>query len=527
MLIGRICSLGFLLAITLVFPSQQVARGDDARPNIVVILCDDMGFSDLGCYGGEIDTPHLDRLARNGLRFTDFHNNAKCTQTRASLITGLWHQQSKNLEKRNNTTLPEFLGGAGYSTYMVGKWHLHGHPMDRGFEKYFGFLSGCINFFTGEDWQTGTNLMRLEREEFTPPKNFYSTDAFTDKAIEYLDSRPRDKPFFLYLAHNAPHFPLHALPEDIAKYKGKYSVGWDAIRKRRYQRLQELGIIDQTWRMSARDPKVEAWSDLSPAETDFLEPMMNVYAAMVDRLDQNIGRLVKYLEDQKQLDNTLILFMSDNGACPYERMRNGVAIPGPRESDIAYDARWANMCNTPLRLYKQYAHAGGTTTPMIAHWPKGIAARGEITRATGHIVDVMPTLVSLAKTEYPPKRGNENVLPMEGESLLSAFRGEDRDSVKPVFWEFAANHAVRVGDWKLVAERSKDWELYDLANDRCETNDLVEVNPNKVKQLAAEYDAWAARVKAKNHAQCMNTKPSNQSQLFDLKNRKNNGAAND
>ncbi len=509
-----------LLAVTFVFSLFATTHGEDNRPNVIVILCDDMGFSDLGCYGGEIDTPHLDRLALNGLRFTDFHNNAKCTETRASLITGLWHQQSKNLEKKNNVTLPEVLSGAGYSTYMVGKWHLHGHPMDRGFENYFGFLSGCINFFTGEDWQTGTNLMRLGREVFSPSKDFYSTDAFTDKAIEYLDGRPREKPFFLYLAHNAPHFPLHALPEDIAKYEGKYSVGWDVIRKQRFERLRELGIIDNTWRMSKRDPKVEAWSDLSPAETEFLEPMMSVYAAMVDRLDQSIGRLVKYLEDQKQLDNTLILFMSDNGACPYERMRNEVTLPGPAESDIAYDARWANMCNTPLRLYKQYAHAGGTNTPMIAHWPKGIAARGEITRATGHIVDVMPTLVSIADTEYPQKRDGQSVLPMEGESLLPAFRGEDRERTKPIFWEYAANHAVRAGDWKLVAERSKDWELYDLAVDRSETTDLVKLKPEKVIELAAKYDAWANRAAAKSHRQCVKAKPSTQSQLFDLKNRK-------
>jgi len=360
------------------FNAQHVVADD--RPNIVVILCDDMGFSDIGCYGSEINTPHLDRLAANGLRFTDFHNNAKCSQTRASLLTGLWHQQSNDLKKPGHVTMAEVLRTAGYNTLMSGKWHLAATPRDRGFERYFGFLGGAINFYTGRDWGNGKNLMRLEREVFNAPQGFYSTDAFTDYAIEFVDDALKtDRPFFLYLAHNAPHFPLHALPEDIAKYRGKYSDGWDIIRERRFRRLQELGIIDDTWRLSNRDPKVEAWKDLTPEQMKFLEPMMEVYAAMVDRLDQNIGRLVEHLQNRKQFDNTLILFMSDNGACPYQRLKHGVLVPGPATSDIAYDARWANMCNTPLRLYKQYAHEGGSSTPMIAHWPKGIRAKGKLT----------------------------------------------------------------------------------------------------------------------------------------------------
>ena len=508
-LLGRI-----LLAFSALAPFTP-ALADD-RPNIVVILCDDLGFSDLGCYGGEIETPNLDQLAARGLRFTDFHNNAKCTQTRASLLTGLWHQQSKNLKLPENATLAEVLQDAGYSTYMVGKWHLAGHPMDRGFEQYFGFLSGCINFFTGEDWGTGKNLMRDGRSVYVTPDGFYSTDAFTDRAIDYLQDRPQDRPFFLYLAHNAPHFPLHALPEDIQKYQGKYAGGWDVIRQQRYDRMTTLGLIDKTWRLSDRDPKVEPWSEITASQAAFLEPMMNVYAAMVDRLDQNIGRLVHYLRQTDQLDNTLILFLSDNGACPYQRLRTEIRVPGPRESEIAYDARWANMCNTPLRLYKQYAHGGGTTTPMIAHWPKGIAARGEITRATGHIVDIMPTVVELAEAHYPQVRGQHRVLPMEGSSLVSAFRGADSARARPIYWEFASNHAVRDGDWKLVAERSREWELYDLANDRCETKNLVDEHPEQVQRLAKIYDTWARRVGAKSHAKCVQTAASQQSQLFDL-----------
>lgn len=487
------------------------------RPNIVIIVCDDMGFSDLGCYGSEINTPNLDALAANGLRFTDFHNNAKCSETRASLLTGLWHQQSKNLKTPNHVTIAEVLKSAGYSTMMSGKWHVAGIPPDRGFDRYFGFLSGAINFYTGRDWGSGKNLMRLDRDEFVAPEGFYSTDAFTDYAVEFVDEAlETDAPFFLYLAHNAPHFPLHALPEDIEKYKGKYNVGWDAIRKQRYAKLQELGIVDHTWRLSQRDPKVEPWKDVTTKQAEFLEPMMEVYAAMVDRLDQNIGRLVTHLKDRDQIDNTLILFFSDNGACPYQRLRNDVKTPGPANSDIAYDARWANMCNTPLRLYKQYASEGGSSTPMIAHWPNGISARGKLTGFTSHLVDLMPTVVELANADYPEQLDGNDILPMEGVSLVPALTGNSKSRTRPIFWEFAGNHAVRDGDWKLVAERSKDWELYNLAADRSETDNLVDSEPNRVRMLASMYDVWAKRTGAKTHKKSMATKPSNQSQLFEL-----------
>ena len=477
----------FGLAACLLSTDHAFSAG---RPNIVIILCDDMGFSDLGCYGSEINTPNLDRLAANGLRFTDFHNNAKCSETRASLLTGLWHQQSRNLRKPGHVTIAEVLKSAGYQTMMSGKWHLAETPPDRGFNRYFGFLGGAINFYTGRDWGSGKNLMRLDREVFDPPKDFYSTDAFTDYAIEFVDEALKtERPFFLYLAHNAPHFPLHALPEDIAKYKGKYSQGWDAIRERRHQRLKKLGLIDNTWRLSDRDPKVEPWNDLTDDEKKFLEPMMEVYAAMVDRLDQNIGRLVSHLETKKALDNTLILFMSDNGACPYQRLQGDVLTPGPAESDIAYDARWANMCNTPLRLYKQYAHEGGSSTPLIAHWPAGIRARGDLTGFPSHLVDIMPTLVELAAAKYPKTHKGEKTLAMEGVSLLPAFRGEPKRGDHPLYWDFNANHAVRAGDWKLVAERGKDWELYNLAEDRSETDDLAGEKPDLVEKLAKQYDA--------------------------------------
>lgn len=505
----RVCLFTLLLA--------GVCWAEPARPNIVIVVCDDMGFSDIGCFGGEIDTPNLDQLAAGGLRFTDFHNNAKCSETRASIMTGLWHQQSKNLNRPGHVTMAEVLRDAGYRTLMSGKWHLASTPTERGFDRYFGFLSGAINFFTGLDWQTGENLMRLDEDEYQAGEGFYSTDAFTDYAIDFLDeSDSDDQPFFLYLAHNAPHFPLHALPEDIAKYKNRYRVGWDTIRKQRHIRLRELGVIDDTWRLSPRDPKVEPWQSITPAQVEFLEPMMAVYAAMVDRLDQNIGRLVQHLKSTDRLDNTLILFFSDNGACPYQRLQSPGVPPGPANSDIAYDARWANMCNTPLRLYKQYAHQGGTLTPMIAHWPAGIDARGQFSGFTSHLVDLMPTVVELSGAKYPKESGGQEILPMEGVSLLPAFGGASDRGKHPIFWEFAGNHAVRDGNWKLVAERSEDWELYDLSRDRCETENLRGKHPEKMITLAGLYDAWADRTDGKTHKKCQAMKPSNQSQLFDL-----------
>ncbi|MCC9603085.1 arylsulfatase [Stieleria sp. JC731] len=510
--------LSFLLLILSIASSDRCLADD--RPNIVVIVCDDMGFSDLGCYGGEIDTPNLDRLAKSGLRLTDFHNNAKCSETRASLLTGLWHQQSKNLKKPGHVTLAEVLRQSGYTTMMSGKWHLDGHPLDRGFDRYFGFLSGAINFFTGKDWGNGKNLMRLDREVFEAPDDFYSTDAFTDYAIEFLEqARQKDQSYFLYLAHNAPHFPLHAPETEIEKYRGRYDIGWDKIRQQRFARQKELGLIDPTWSLTERDPKVEPFDKLSDSQKRFLIPMMEVYAAMVDRLDQNVGRLVDNLKQNGELDNTLILFFSDNGACPYNRLRSDNIPPGPAESDYAYDARWANMCNTPLRLYKQYAHEGGTLSPMIIHWPKQLAGAGTVSKATHHIVDLMPTFVELSGGKYPDKFAGKAIQSMEGVSMVSTITGQEQSSRPPIFWEFSSNHSVRDGKWKLVAERSKDWELYDLSNDKTETVNLADRQPEIVTRLSEKYDAWAMRVGAKTHQASLNTKPSKQSQLFDLPSR--------
>jgi arylsulfatase len=288
------------------------------------------------------------------------------------------------------------------------------------------------------------------------------------------------------------------------------------IRRQRHEQLARLGVIDETWRLSARDPQVEAWETLTPHQIEFMVPMMEVYAAMVDRLDQNIGRLVAHLEATNQIENTLILFFSDNGACPYQRLNTPGVAPGPAESDIAYDARWANMCNSPLRLYKQYAHQGGTLTPMIAHWPNGIQDAGALRSFPSHLVDLMPTVIELTGAAYPQEFAGQAILPMEGVSFAPALRGQATSRSKPIFWEFSGNHAIRLGDWKLVAERSKEWELYDLSADRTETEDLAVKEAGRVRELSARYDDWAKRVGAKTHAQCVKATPSTQSQLFDL-----------
>lgn len=516
---NQLVVLSALMFLTTTVSEAICAELKAPRPNIILILCDDMGFSDLGCYGSEIETPNLDKLAANGVRFTDFHNNAKCSQTRASLLSGLWHQQSNNLRKPGHVTLAEVLKSAGYTTLMSGKWHLANTPPERGFDRYFGFLGGAINFFTGLNWGTGENQMQLDNQVYTVPDRFYSTDAFTDYAIQFIDQADHsDKPFFLYLAHNAPHFPLQALPEDIAKYKGRYHVGWDTIREQRYTKLQKLGLIDDTWRLSPRDPKVEPWSDITPEQAEFLEPMMEVYAAMVDRLDQNIGRLVGHLKKQGKLENTLILFLSDNGACPYQRLRTPHLKPGPAESNIAYDARWAHMCNTPLRLYKQYAHEGGSSTPMIAHWPYGIKARGELCRTTSHLIDIFPTLLELTGAKYPEEFNGKKIHPLEGMSLVSSLKNPSNRVKRkgPLFWEFTGHHAIREGDWKLVAEKSKDWELYDLSRDRSETINLAEKETAQVRRLALKYDQWARKVGAVPHTKAAASPPRTQSQLFDL-----------
>ncbi len=473
------------------------------RPNIVLIMCDDMGWSDLGCYGSQIQTPHLDRLASEGLRFTQFYNNAKCTTTRASILTGLYPRPEGELLQPNMVTLGEVMRKSGYETGLSGKWHLGRgettHPVHRGFDEFYGLLDGACNYFDpsipdppykgGRTRYFGHNLDRITQF----PENFYATDAFTDHAIETIQHySANDKPFFLHLCYTAPHYPIHAKPKDIAKYTGKFHEGWEVMRKRRFARQQDLGLVDSSWQLSESDSRAYAWAG---ADQGFEDARMAVYAAMVDAMDQNIGRLVAALQASRVADNTLLLFLSDNGGCaeepggrdPNERR------PGPKDDYVAVGPAWGWAQNAPFRRYKQWTHEGGICTPLIVHWP-GHIHPGTITRQPGHIIDVLPTCLDLAGGHYPTEHEGVPILPVEGKTLLPVFLGEQREPHSRLYWEWNGSAAIRQGNWKAVWDKLvKRWELYDLAMDRTELNDLATQHPKKVKALAAAYDQWAER----------------------------------
>lgn len=486
------------------------------QPNIVIIVADDLGYSDIGCYGGEIETPHLDRLAAEGVRFTQFYNDAKCKQTRAALLSGLYHHQTQRLELRNHVTIAEVLRGSGYRTLMSGKWHLPQTPTERGFDRYFGFLNGAVNFWTGAPCSKNKKpRFRLDDKEFkVPPKGFYTTDAFTDYAIDFVDEAvERKKPFFLYLAHNAPHYPLHAWPEDIARYRNRYQGGWDALRAERLDRMRKLGVVDADLELSVRDPNVPAWDTLGEETREEQSLLMAVYAAMVDRLDQNIGRLMKRLEELGVDSNTLVMFFSDNGGCPYQNEEKPESIPGGQESHRTYNTPWAHASNTPFRLYKRHAHEGGVATPMIVRWPGGIARKGAIIGDVGHLIDLLPTCLELSGAKYPRSFAGHDLLPLEGHSLLPVLHGKGRKPT-PIFWEYIGHHAVRTGDHKLVAECGRPWSLYNVVTDRLEEEDLAQSRPELVGRLATLYEAWAERVGAMGHAQ------AEKSEVMEMKNYK-------
>jgi arylsulfatase len=486
-----------LIALAL-FPSAP--RVD--RPNIVIIMADDMGFSDLGCYGSEIDTPNLDRLAAGGLRFTQFYNTARCCPTRASLLTGLYPHQAgvgHMVEDKGRpgyqgklndrcVTIAEALRPAGYRTMMAGKWHVGEKkphwPCDRGFDRYFGLISGGSSYFRLDKGRQ----MALDHEPWTPPDDgFYMTNAFTDHAVRFVDEAAKiGKPWFLYLAFTSPHWPLHALPEDIAKYRGKYKGGWDALREARHKRMIEMGIVDAKWPLTPRDAQAPAWEDVK--NQDERDLRMAVYAAQIDRMDRNIGRLTAKLKELGAEENTLVLFLADNGGCAEEIHRGKKdAEIGTAESFESYGLPWANASNTPFRLYKHWVHEGGISTPLIARWPAVIKAPG-ITREPGHLIDLMATCLDVAGAEYPKDK-----TPLEGKSLAPVFRTGKREGHEAIYWEHEGNRAVRMGKWKLVARHKGDWELYDLDADRTELHNLAAQDAERVKSMAARYDAWAAR----------------------------------
>ena len=486
------------------------------RPNLVLIMADDMGFSDIGCYGGEIQTPNIDGLAARGLRFTQFYNNGICVPTRASLLTGLYSQQvgvfaNSPRVYENCVTLAELLKTAGYRTLMVGKWHAEGIPVKRGFDRHFGLCDGCCNFFNpgprrpGEP-EPGRKLSKggyprrwaVDDQEFKPyapeDKNFYTTDAFTDYALDYLDQYGKEEePFFLYVAYTAPHYPLHAWPDDIAKYRGKYLIGWDKLREQRYQRIQKMGLFQNPVALSPRDETVAAWDEIE--DKDAWDLKMAVYAAMIDRMDQNIGRILNKIRALGKEEDTLILFLSDNGGCAEDVNHTPDIPPGPVESYRSVDKPWANASNTPFRKYKATDHEGGICTPFIAAWPKVIKAG--ITDQVAHLIDIMPTFAELAGAHYPATFGDHAVLPMEGKSLVLALQGGALPEERTLFWQVnpQSYRAVRKGDWKLVAPATEEsWSLYDMKNDRVEQNSLAESHSERVEELKALHHNWAQRV---------------------------------
>ena len=523
--------LAVTTAATALFPNILNAgffsSGD--KPNILLILNDDMGYSDLGCYGGEVQTPNLDSLAANGLRYTQFYNTARCCPSRASLLTGLYPQQAgighmqnddeldgyRGNLSHNAVTIAEALKNGGYATYMTGKWHIaktkDNWPYRRGFDDYYGMITGAANYFQP----------RIARnDEYIVPEgdDYYFTDAITDESVRQIrehSEKQSDKPFFQYVAYNAPHWPLHALPEDIAKYKGQYDAGWDQIRLERRKRMIDMGILHEEWKLTDRDSRVPSWEEAENKE--WQARRMEVYAAQIDRMDQGIGRILKTLKNTGQWENTLIVFLADNGGCaelikedwenwmvPYiatDKTRDGHDVrfgnnpdimPGAEDTYQSYGIGWANVSNTPFRLYKHWIHEGGISTPFIAHWPAGIKAKNELRHQPAQLPDVMATFLDVADVEYPTTYNGNEIKPAEGFSMTPIFKNKPHGR-DVLYWEHEGNKAVRKGKWKLVRKYPGEWELYDIEADRTETNNVVKDHPDTVRELTALYEQWADR----------------------------------
>ncbi len=556
------------LSLLIFFVAGFTFIAADERPNIIVILSDDMGYSDIGCYGGEIKTPNLDGLAKEGVRFSQFYNTGRCCPTRGSLLTGLYPHQSgighmtsdygipsyRGELNRQSLTLAEAAKRAGYHTYMSGKWHVTPYdeneltnpdrsnwPLQRGFDRFFGTIHGAGSFFDPNSLTRNNEYITPETDPDYHPETWYYTDAISDHSVLYIRDHAENhagEPFLHYVAYTAAHWPMHALPGDIAKYEGKYDDGYAPVREARLEKLRKLGLRSEQWEPA---PLVGDWDKVENKEWE--SACMEVYAAMIDNMDQGIGRIVNALKETDQYENTLILFMQDNGGCaevfgrntrvgPLERpdkptlapmakdelqtemippqsrdgypLRRGEGVmPGFPETQNGYGINWANVSNTPFREYKHYVHEGGIATPLIAHWPAGIAKTGERFRSTEqghlhdtptHLIDIMATVVDLAKVDYPTVNGGEKITPLEGISLTPALKGKDLARSQPIFFEHEGNRAVRDGKWKLVSKGvNSPWELYDMEADRAEMNDLIESHQEVADRLIAQYDEWAKR----------------------------------
>ena len=491
------------------------------RPNIVLILVDDMGYSDLGCYGGDVPTPNLDQLASRGLRFTQFYNTARCSPSRAALMTGLYpheagmghldnvvYPDSRGYQGRLNdetATIAEVLRPAGYLTAMTGKWHLgHRHgtpPWERGFDRCLESISGEIYFpkqRTRADEPLYLNSQPLAQTSPELGDSWYSSDLWTQYSLKFIDeARQEKKPFFIYQAFNGPHFPLMAPQEDIARFRGKFMAGWDTLRQQRYERQIKMGLIDKRWRLTERPPDSQAWETVSQTEKERFDGIMAIYAAVISRIDRSVGTLVEGLKQRGILDDTLILFMSDNGgnAESGPRGRYEGNPPGSPDSSVYLGMNWATLSNCPFRRYKHFTHEGGISTPLIVHWPGGIpkGREGKFERQPGHLIDIMATAVDVSGAKYPSTLHGKPTIPMEGTSLVPAFSGKKLTRKGPIFFMHENNRAVRTAKWKLVSRSPGPWELFDMETDRTEMRNLASERPELVAELSGQYDAWARR----------------------------------
>ncbi len=510
------------VTIATTFTMNVVAQ----RPNIILIMSDDMGYSDLGCYGGEINTPNLDALAEKGVRFSQFYNSGRSCPTRASLMTGLHPHQTgighmtndpenpvafdinlpgyRGFLNKNCVTIAEVLKEAGYTTLMTGKWHLGMHkeeqwPLQRGFDRFYGVLAGATNFFEPK-YPRGITLNN-EAVTIDDP-NYYTTNAFTDYAIDFIreaKETENDRPFFLYLAYNAPHWPLQAPQEIVDKYKGTYMKGWSVLRNERYQRITDMGLIEPGILLPPADSR--SWESLDEPKKREMDLRMAIYAAQVEQMDTNIGRLMQFLQSSDLVENTIILFLNDNGACA----EGGMLGSGPTTQletkegyFLTYGQGWANASNTPLRRYKHWVHEGGIATPCIVSWPRGIPEKnqGTILRQYGYLPDIMATFVDLAETRYPKEYKGNKIHPVQGKSFTAQLKGKDKPvHKKPVFWEHEGNRAVRLGDYKLVMawdnKKPENWELYNISEDRTEMYNLSAEMPKKVDKMKKMWYQWA------------------------------------
>ena len=498
------------------------AKEQAARPNVVIILADDMGYSDAGCYGGEIHTPNLDRLAGGGLRFTQFYNTARCWPSRASILTGYYAQQVRRdalpgldggaagQRPAWARLLPELLRPLGYRSYHSGKWHVDGPVLAGGFDRSYSLNDHNRHFNPKQHTLDDRPLPAVG-----PGSGYYSTSAIAQYAIDMLaehQSKHREQPFFLYLAFISPHFPVQARPEDIAVYRDRYRAGWDVLRQKRYDRMKKMGLIDcplsrlepytiPKWNFSEEELRRQIgpgevgravpWNDLTDEQKQFQPIKMAIHAAMVHRIDIEIGRVLQQLQAMGALENTLIFFLSDNGASAEQIIRGDkhdrTAPPGSAGSYLSIGPGWSSAANTPLRLHKSWVHEGGIATPLVVHWPKGIAARGQLRHDPGHLIDLAPTILELAGGTWPASFAGKPVPPPPGKSLVPAFAKDGSIAHDYFWWYHIGNRAIRVGDWKLVAANQSPWELFDLHSDRSETKNLAAEHPDKVKELES---AW-------------------------------------